>query len=126
MARDIKKLLEFHNNKKRIATVTACHPPEKYGILELQKERVVNFKEKPVRVGDWVNGGFFVLEPRVFDFIKGDATVWEKEPMQKLAKNDQLIAYRHTGFYQPMDTISDKILLERMWKTKNAHWKVWK
>ena len=123
---NIKKLLEFHNIKKRMATITACHPPEKYGVLKLQKDKVVDFREKPVRKGDWINGGFFVLEPKIFDFIKGDNTVWEKEPMQKLAKNDQLVAYRHTGFYQSMDTLSDKILLERMWKTKNALWKVWK
>ena len=123
---NIKKLIEFHNTKKRLATVTACHPPEKYGVLKLQKDKVVDFREKPVREGDWINGGFFVLEPKIFDFIKGDNTVWEKEPMQKLAKNDQLVAYRHTGFYQPMDMLSDKKLLERMWKTKTAYWKVWK
>ena len=123
---NIKKLIEFHNTKKRLATVTACHPPEKYGVLKLQKDKVVDFREKPVRDGDWINGGFFVLEPKIFDFIKGDNTVWEKEPMQKLAKNDQLVAYRHTGFYQPMDMLSDKKLLERMWKTKTAYWKVWK
>ena len=123
---NIEKLIKFHKSKKKIATVTACHPPEKYGVLKLQREKVIDFKEKPVREGDWVNGGFFVLEPKVFDFIENDSTVWEKEPMLKLAHNDQLIAFRHTGFYQPMDTLSDKLLLERIWKTKNIPWKVWK
>jgi len=123
---NIEKLIKFHKSKKKIATVTACHPPEKYGVLKLQREKVVGFKEKPVREGDWVNGGFFVLEPKVFDFIENDSTVWEKEPMLKLAHNGQLIAFRHTGFYQPMDTLSDKLLLERIWKTKNIPWKVWK
>ena len=123
---NIKKLIEFHNNNKIIATVTACHPPEKYGVLKLQKEQVVDFQEKPVREGDWVNGGFFVLEPKVFDYIKDDDTVWEKEPMKKLSKCNQLNAYKHTGFYQSMDTLSDKRILEKMWKEKNAPWKVWK
>lgn len=123
---NIKKLVKFHNSKKRLATVTACQPPEKYGVLELRKERVVAFKEKPVREGEWVNGGFFVLEPQVFDFIDNYNAVWEKSPMLNLAKSGQLVAYRHTGFYQPMDTLSDKLLLERLWKTKKAPWKVWK
>ena len=122
---NIKKLIEFHNNKKQIATVTACKPPEKYGVLELQKDRVIDFKEKQVR-NDWVNGGFFVLEPKVFDYIKGNDTVWEKGPMEKLVKKGQLVAYKHSDFYQPMDTLSDKKILEKMWKEKNAPWKVWK
>lgn len=123
---NIKKLIEFHNNHNAVATVTACHPPEKYGVLKLQKEQVVDFQEKPVREGDWVNGGFFVLEPKVFDYIKDDNTVWEKEPMKKLSKLSQLNAYKHTGFYQPMDTLSDKILLEKIWKNGKAPWKCWK
>lgn len=123
---NMKKLVEFHKSKNKIATVTACHPPEKYGVLKIQGEKVVDFKEKPVREGDWVNGGFFVLEPEVFDYIDNDSTVWEKKPMLKLAHNNQLNAFRHTGFYQPMDTLSDKLLLERIWKTKKVPWKVWK
>jgi len=123
---NIKKLLEFHKNHKQLATVTACHPPEKYGILNLQKNKVVDFKEKQVRK-DWVNGGFFVLEPKIFDYIKNrDDEIWEKEPIKKLARKGQLNAYKHTGFYQPMDTLSDKKILEKMWKEKNAPWKSWK
>ena len=123
---NIRKLIEFHNNNKILSTVTACHPPEKYGVLKLQKEQVVDFQEKPVREGDWVNGGFFVLEPKIFDYIKDDNTIWEKEPMKKLSKSNQLNAYKHTGFYQPMDTLSDKMLLERLWKSGKAPWKSWK
>ena len=108
-----------------LSTVTACRPPEKYGVLVLRKNMVVEFKEKPVRE-DWVNGGYFVLEPKVFDFIDNDSTVWEKEPMNKLVENDQIGAYKHTGFYQPMDTISEKNYLSKLWKSGNAPWKVWK
>jgi len=122
---NIKKLLEFHKKKKRIGTVTACHPPEKYGVLKLQKDKVVEFKEKCPRK-DWVNGGFFVLEPEIFDYIDGDNTVWEKEPMENLSRESQLGAYKHTSFYQPMDTLNDKRALEKMWKEKNTPWKIWK
>jgi len=123
---NIKKLIEFHKSKKTLATVTVCHPPEKYGILKLQGDMVVDFKEKPAREGEWVNGGYFVLEPSVFDYLKDDSTVWEKEVMEKLAQNSQLSAFRHTGFYQPMDTLSDKIHLEKLWQSNKAFWKVWK
>jgi glucose-1-phosphate cytidylyltransferase len=123
---NIKKLIKFHQSKKKLATVTACHPPEKYGVLKLQNEKVTEFKEKPKKENEWVNGGFFVLEPNIFDYIKNDKTIWEKDPMKKLVKMNQLIAYRHNGFYQPMDTMSDKKILDDMWKRKNASWKVWK
>ena len=122
---NIKKLIKFHKTKRKLATVTACQPPEKYGILKMSGDRVVDFQEKPVREGEWVNGGFFVLEPKIFEYIKGDSTIWEKTPLKKLAKMNQLIAYKHMGFYQPMDTLSDKKILEKMWE-KNAPWKVWK
>lgn len=122
---NIKKLLKFHNKNKKMATITVCHPPEKYGILKLQKNKVVEFREKPLRK-DWVNGGFFVLEPKIFDYINGENTIWEKTPIQKLVKKGQLAAYKHTGFYQPMDTLNDKKILEKMWKEKKALWKVWK
>ena len=123
---NIKKLISFHKSKKKLATVTACHPPEKYGVLKLQNEKVVEFKEKPERKNEWVNGGFFVLEPNIFEYIENNETVWEKDPMEKLVRKKQLVAYRHNGFYQPMDTMNDKKKLDKMWKEKNASWKVWK
>ena len=121
----IDELINFHFDKKVLATVTACKPPEKYGLLKIENEKVVDFQEKPHIEGEWVNGGFFVLNPQVFDYIKNDSTVWEKEPMEKLTKDDQLSAYKHRGFYQPMDTISDKNHLEKLWQNNQASWKVW-
>ena len=123
---NIEKLIKFHQSKKKLSTITACHPPEKYGVLKLQNEKVAEFKEKPKKENKWVNGGFFVLEPNIFDHIKNDKTIWEKHPMEKLVKMNQLVAYRHKGFYQPMDTMSDKKILDGMWKRKTASWKVWK
>ena len=121
----VDKLISFHFDKKVLATVTACKPPEKYGLLKIENEKVVDFQEKPHIEGEWVNGGFFVLNPKVFDYIKDDSTVWEKEPMEKLTKDGQLSAYKHRGFYQPMDTISDKNHLEKLWQNNKALWKVW-
>ena len=121
----INELIDFHSDKKVLATVTACKPPEKYGLLKIENEKVVDFQEKPHIEGEWVNGGFFVLNPQVFDYIKSDSTVWEKEPMEKLTKDGQLSAYKHRGFYQPMDTISDKNHLEKLWQDNQASWKVW-
>ena len=121
----IDELVNFHFDKKVLATVTACKPPEKYGLLKIENEKVVDFQEKPHIEGKWVNGGFFVLNPQVFDYIKNDSTVWEKEPMEKLTKDGQLSAYKHRGFYQPMDTISDKNHLEKLWQNNEALWKVW-
>ena len=121
----IDKLISFHFDKKVLATVTACKPPEKYGLLKIENEKVVDFQEKPHIEGKWVNGGFFVLNPKVFDYIKDDSTVWEKEPMAKLAKDGQLLAYKHRGFYQHMDTISEKNHLEKLWQNNEALWKVW-
>ena len=121
----INELIDFHSDKKVLATVTACKPPEKYGLLKIENEKVIDFQEKPHIEGEWVNGGFFVLNPEVFDYIKNDSTVWEKEPMEKLTKDDQLSAYKHRGFYQPMDTISDKNHLEKLWQNNQASWKVW-
>ena len=121
----IDELINFHFDKKVLATVTACKPPEKYGLLKIENEKVIDFQEKPHIEGEWVNGGFFVLNPQVFDYIKNDSTVWEKEPMEKLTKDGQLSAYKHRGFYQPMDTISDKNHLEKLWQNNQASWKVW-
>jgi glucose-1-phosphate cytidylyltransferase len=121
---NIRELIKFHKKNKTLGTVTACIPPEKYGILYLKDDKVTSFKEKPNNEKDWVNGGFFVLEPEVFSLITDDSTVWEKEPMEKLVDSGQLSAFRHTGFYQPMDTLSDKKKLEELWNT-NPHWKKW-
>lgn len=122
---NIKNLITFHKKKNLLATVTACKPPEKYGVFVLQNDKVSEFKEKQTR-DDWVNGGYFVLEPQIFDFISGDSTIWEKEPMDKLVKNGQLGVYKHTGFYQPMDTLCDKNHLNKLWESGNPPWKIWR
>ena len=118
-------MIKFPKEQGRLATVTAWKPPGKYGVLEMKEDKVVSFKEKISREGVWVNGGFFVLEPDIFDYIKNDSTVWEKEPMEKLTKNNQLSAYKHYGFYQHMDTIKEKNFLDKLWKEDKAQWKVW-
>jgi len=123
---NIKDLIEFHKKNNTIATVTSCIPPEKYGVLYLKDNKVIDFKEKPDNEKNWVNGGFFVLEPSVFSFIKDDNTIWEKEPMEKIVEKRQLSAFRHTGFYQPMDTLNDKNHLEKLWNGENPPWKKWK
>lgn len=122
---DISKIVEFHKNKKTLATVTACHPPEKYGVLKLENDKVISFEEKPERNNEWVNAGYFVLEPQIFELIKGDFTTWEKEPIDKLVSKNQLSAYKHEGFYKSMDTISDKNYLEKLWNNNEAKWKNW-
>ena len=123
---NITALIEFHKLNNDIATVTACQPPEKYGILKIDDSKVIEFKEKPINQGKWVNGGFFVLESNIFNYIKGDETSWEKEPMEQLIKEGKLNAFKHYGFYKPMDTISDRNYLENLCKLNQAHWKVWK
>lgn len=122
---DIGKLVKFHIKKKGLATVTACIPPEKYGILKIKNDKVLEFKEKPHNEKKWVNGGYFVLEPEVFELIEGNNTIWEKEPMQKLARSGKLFAYKHAGFYQPMDTLREKNYLNKLWNTGKAPWRVW-
>jgi len=121
---NLHSLLKFHRSHGQLATVTAVRPPSRYGHLVLKGDRVVQFKEKP-RV-DWINGAFFVLEPRVFDFIEGDDTQWEKEPLEKLAINGQLLAFRHDGFWQCMDNLYEKQLLEKLWHSSQAPWRKWK
>ena len=120
---DIGKIIKFHKKQKTLATVTACRPNEKFGIMDLNNSKVTKFQEKPKSIR-WVNGGYFVLEPQVLDYIKNDSTVWEHEPMKKLVKKKELSAFRHTGFYQPMDTINEKNYLEKLWNEKRAPWKV--
>jgi len=118
----IDNLINFHKKKSKIATVTACQPTEKYGILDIENNTVVSFKEKPPMKNIWVNGGYFVLEPDVFDYIEGDSSTWEKEPLNEIVKNKQLAAYEHTGFYQHMDTISEKNYLNKLWNEGNPPW----
>jgi glucose-1-phosphate cytidylyltransferase len=122
---DITKQIEFHRNYGKLATVTAVQPPGRFGSLEMDGDRITNFVEKPHGDGAWINGGFFVLSPKTIDYIDGPATVWEKEPLQRLAHEGQLVAYRHSGFWQPMDTLRDKNHLEELWAKGNAPWKVW-
>lgn len=123
---DIKRLLSFHKEHKRAATLTAVQPPGRFGSLSMNGHEVVGFQEKPQGDGGWINGGFFVLNRKVIDLIDGDATVWEKEPLQKLANSNQLMTYKHEGFWQPMDTLREKTQLEEMWASGKAPWKVWK
>ena len=122
---NITELVEFHRTQKVKATLTATLPPGRFGALDLQGSKVRSFKEKPKGDGAMINGGFFVLSPEVIDLIKDDATVWEKEPLETLARQDQLAAYQHTGFWQPMDTLRDKTYLEELWAGGSAPWKVW-
>jgi len=122
---NISKLIEFHKKSNTLVTVSACQPPGKFGILEIKDGKVLEFKEKPKGDGNWVNGGFFVLNKSIFNYIKEDSTIWEEEPLQKLVKTNQVSAYKHDGFYQPMDTIYEKKKLEKMWVSNNAKWKVW-
>jgi glucose-1-phosphate cytidylyltransferase len=124
---DITRLVEFHKEKGRLATLTAVLPEGKFGSLEMsQDDHIISFFEKPQGDGSWVNGGFFILQPEVFEYITGgDTTIFERKPLEKLAKDKQLQAYRHTGFWKPMDTLRDRIELQNMWDTGKAPWKVW-
>jgi len=122
---DIGALLAFHREERCLATVTAVRPPGRFGRLDLQGRRARGFQEKPRGDGDWINGGFFVLSPAALDFVADDDTLWEKEPMQGLAAAGQLAAFRHDGFWQPMDTLRDKTLLEELWASGQAPWKLW-
>jgi len=122
---NITRLIEFHNQQNTLATLTATQPPGRFGALDFNKYLVTSFHEKPQGDGNWINGGFFVLSPRVFDYIDGDQSTWEKEPMEKLASENQMSAYLHKGFWQPMDTLRDKTHLEELWQSGHAPWKVW-
>jgi glucose-1-phosphate cytidylyltransferase len=122
---NLHELLKFHKAHGKIATVTSVRPPARFGHMVFKGDRVTEFSEKPQTSEGWINGAFFVLEPAVFDFIDGDETQWEKEPMEKLARDGQLMAYKHTGFWQCMDTLRDRKLLEDLWVKGDAPWKVW-
>jgi len=122
---DILQSLKLHKDTGTIATVTAVQTPGKFGRMNLKDNIVNHFEEKPIGDGGWINGGYFVLEPSVFDYLKDESTVWEKEPLEEFAKNKQLSAYRHTGFWHPIDTLWDKNYLENLWKENDAPWKIW-
>ncbi|MBD3244257.1 MAG: glucose-1-phosphate cytidylyltransferase [Chitinivibrionales bacterium] len=122
---NIKDLLAFHRSHGKLATITAVRPVARYGLLELHGDQVKTFSEKPQTSEGWINGAFFVLEPQVFEYIDGDQTQWEKEPLERLARDGQLMAYRHSSYWQCMDTLREKHLLERLWASGEAPWKVW-
>jgi glucose-1-phosphate cytidylyltransferase len=123
---DITKALSFHSEKRKLATLTAVQPPGRFGALGINQSGIVSrFEEKPEGDGAWINGGFFVLEPKAIDYVPDDLMPWERAPLENLAKDQQLAAYRHHGFWQPMDTLRDKIHLEELWESGEAPWKVW-
>ena len=124
---NITELVAFHKKQNALATLTAVQPAGRFGAFSLEQDqyRISSFKEKPEGGSGWINGGFFVLEPKVIDYIAGDSTVWEREPMEKLAEEGKLSAYRHRGFWQSMDTLRDKMLLEDLWASGKRPWKVW-
>ncbi|TAK75538.1 MAG: glucose-1-phosphate cytidylyltransferase [Gammaproteobacteria bacterium] len=122
---NITELITFHKQKKNLATLTAIQPPGRFGALHLDGEKITGFTEKPMGDGGWINGGFFVLSPKVLEYIHGDDCVWEREPLEKLANEGQLTAYYHGGFWHAMDTLRDKNYLENLWTTGRAPWKIW-
>ena len=122
---DINSLISFHKEKKSLATLTAVHPPERFGVLELSEEYVTEFHEKHRGQSSWINGGFFVFEPEIFDYINDDTTILERAPLETLAKEKKLTAFKHNGFWHSMDTLRDKNNLENLWNSKKAPWKIW-
>ena len=122
---DISALINFHQKHKKLATITAVQPPGRYGSLDIQNDLVNKFIEKPRGDGGWINGGFFVLSPKCIDYIENDQSSWEGNPLEKLAKEAELGAFMHKGFWQPMDTLRDKNLLEELWDSGHAPWKKW-
>jgi len=122
---NISELISFHSKNNTLATVTSVLPPVRYGVLVLEKHNIKAFEEKPEGEGGWINGGFFVLSPKVIDYIDTDETMWEHAPMKKLVSDNQLLAFTHRGFWHPMDTLRDRNRLEEMWQSGKAPWKVW-
>ncbi|KVX81914.1 glucose-1-phosphate cytidylyltransferase [Burkholderia ubonensis] len=122
---NIATLVEYHRQHRALATLTATYPPGRFGALDIRDSKVSSFKEKPMGDGGMINGGFFVLSPKVIDLIPGDDCIWEREPLERLAEQGNLAAYEHHGFWQPMDTLRDKTLLEELWQSGTAPWKVW-
>lgn len=122
---DVTASIQFHKSHGKKATVTAVQPSGRFGALATEGTAITSFQEKPQGDGSWINGGFFVLEPSIFDTIEGDQSIWEREPLEKLAQEGQLQAFYHRGFWQPMDTLRDKVLLEELWDSGQAPWKIW-
>jgi len=122
---NLNDLISFHKEKKSLATLTASHPPGRFGVLNLSGDYVSEFHEKLVMKSSWINGGFFVFEPEIFDYLQDDSTVLERTPLEDLAKEQKLTAFKHDGFWHPMDTLRDKRQLEDLWKTGKAPWKIW-
>ena len=123
---DIRKLVSFHKKHGKLATVTAVRPIARFGGMDIKNDKVMEFKEKPQSEAGWINGGFFVFEPEIMSYLSDDNTVLEKEPLEELSAEGQLMAYKHEGFWQCMDTLRDKFLLEKLWNSNAAPWKVWK
>jgi glucose-1-phosphate cytidylyltransferase len=123
---DITKLIQFHEKHGKLASITAVQPPGRYGALKLEDDIVTGFIEKPKGDGGWINGGFFVLSPKCIDYIDSDEMQWELDPLNNIASQGDLMAYKHEGFFQPMDTLREKNLLEELWESGNAPWKTWK
>lgn len=122
---DITQSISFHKAHGKLGTMTAVQPPGRFGAIDIDGQRIVSFKEKPQGDGNWINGGYFVLSPKVIDYITSDNTIWEREPMENLARNNQINAFHHHGFWQPMDTLRDRLLLEELWEGGQAPWKKW-
>ena len=122
---DINRLISYHKEKKSLATLVAIHPPERFGVLNLSGDYVTEFHEKHRGESSWINGGFFVFEPKIFDYLQDDSTVLEKTPLETLAKEQQLTSFKHNGFWYPMDTLRDKNHLEKLWASEKAPWKIW-
>ncbi len=123
---NIQELISFHKSKQSVATLTAIHPPERFGVLDISGEYVTEFHEKHRGESSWINGGFFVFEPKIFDYLQdGDSTILERTPLETLAKEENLTAFKHNGFWYPMDTLRDKKYLENLWTNGDAHWKIW-
>lgn len=122
---DITQSIAFHKTHGKLGTMTAVQPPGRFGAIDIDGKRIVSFKEKPQGDGNWINGGYFVLSPKVIDYITSDNTIWEREPMENLARDNQINAFHHHGFWQPMDTLRDRLLLEELWEGGQAPWKKW-
>ena len=124
---NIANLVQFHHDQNALATLTAVQAPGRFGAIRLEKNqtKISSFREKPQGDGAWINGGFFICEPRVIDYIRDDSTVWEQEPLQRLAQEGKVAAFKHEGFWHPMDTLRDKSALEELWQSEEAPWKVW-
>ncbi len=122
---DIAASIRFHKEHGRLGTMTAVQPPGRFGTIDMDGDRITAFREKPQGDGSWINGGYFVLSPKVIDYVADDTTIWEKEPMERLAAEGEMHAFRHDGFWQPMDTLRDRVHLEELWRTGKAPWKRW-